>query len=198
MRNPTLIAVLLAVCGCYAQFEGDSITMSHNLCGASGNCMPGGVPLGVVQVSGQNTFTVSFGDQPLLSPTTDLGPATVKTSLTVNDAAFALQPQAGASFSAVNTVTLLAALNPPATPGADPCATASNCVVIADFDKTRDGAADQRIVLTSKGVDLVTVINASTHDLVLQIQATGTAPGPGAWNADLSMDMALKARANFP
>jgi hypothetical protein len=198
MRNLKFISLLvLPLLGCFAQIESNGITMTHNLCGGTTNCMPGGVPLGLVQVSGQNTFTVSFGDQPLLQPSSQLGPTTLKTSLLLNDAAFNLQAQANANFSGVATISLLAAINPPSTPGGDPCATASNCTVVADYDRTRDGVADQRIVLRGRGIDLVNLINQTSHNLTLQIQATGTAPTP-SWNADVSMDMALKSRANLP
>jgi hypothetical protein len=197
MRNLKAICLLIPMLGCYAQLENPSILLTHNLCGGTTNCMPGGAMLGLLQVSGQNTFNVDFGNQPLLKPTSDLGPTTLKTAIALNSAEFDLQPQAGADFSGVNSVSLLAAINPPGTPGGDPCATASNCTVIADFDKTRDGAANQKLVLRSKGIDLINLINQTNHQLMLEIQATGNGPGTN-WNADVSMDIAVTSRANFP
>jgi len=199
MKNLTIPALFLAAqLGCYAQLDNSSITMTHSLCSGGSNCIPGGpgVPLSVIQIGGQNTFNVPFGDQPLLQHANSLGPVSVNSSLLLNDAAFVMKT-AGASFSGVDSITLLAALQPPATPGADPCATASNCVAIASYDKTRDGAADQQLVLKGNGADLLNYINATTHDLIVQIQASGFAPNT-SWNADVAMDMALTARANFP
>jgi len=91
------------------------------------------------------------------------------------------------------TISLLAA--PSAT--TDCSATGSNCTVLADYDRARDGAANQSITLRGRGVDLITFISSTSHSMNLQLQASGTGPS-GAWNADVSMDMGLKARANFP
>ena len=154
--------------------------------------MPGALPLGLMQISGQNTFTVDFGDQPLLQPSTSIGPATVNTSLILGGAGIQLQNAASGDFSQVATISLLAA--PTAT--TDCSATGSNCTVLADYDRARDGAANQSITLTGHGVDLINFIS-TTHSMNLQFQASGTGPS-GAWNADVSMDMGLKARANFP
>ena len=198
MRNSKAIALLIGpLVGCYAQLENPSISVSHPLCTGNTNCIPGGpgVPLSVTPAGG-NTFTVPFGDQPLLKPSSSLGPATLNTSLLMNRATFDMRT-AGADFMNVDSVTLRAALQPANPPGSDPCATASNCVTIATYVKSTDGTANQQIVLKGNGSDLVNYINNTSHDLTIQIQATGFAPNT-PWNADVSMDMALKARANFP
>jgi len=199
MRNRPIIALFLApLLGCFAQLENPSITMTHSLCTGGSNCIPGGpgVPLSVIQIGGSNSFTIGFGDQPLLKPSNSLGPATMNSSLLLNDAAFQMTTT-GADFSQVQTVNLMAAINPPNPAGSDPCATPSNCVAIASYNQSTDGVATQRLVLRGNGSDLLTYINATTHDLIIQIQATGFAPNT-AWNADVSMDMAMKSRANFP
>lgn len=195
MRKFKAISLLvMPLLGCFAQLENPSINVAHNLCGGTTNCMPGAMPLGLVQVSGQNTFTVNFGDQPLLKPSSDLGPATLKTSLLLNGAAVQLQNSASGNFGAVTRISLLAA--PSAT--TDCQAAGSNCTLLADFDSTRDGGpANQTITLKSKGIDLINYISTTSHTMQIQIQASGTGPG-SAWNADVSMDMALTARANFP
>ena len=62
MRNlKTIALLLLPMLGCFAQLEDESVALSHNLCGGTTNCMPGNLPLGLIQISGQNTFTVDFG-----------------------------------------------------------------------------------------------------------------------------------------
>src|SRR6266478_6727790 len=189
MRNLKAISLLLLpLFGCFAQIENPDITLTHNLCGGSTNCMPGALPLGLVQISGQNTFTLNFGDQPLLQPSSSLGPATLNTSLIVGGAGVRLQNSASGNFLNVQKISILAA--PTAT--TDCSATGSNCTLLADYDQTRDGPADQSIVLKGHNVDLISYISTTSHSVQLQFQATGTGPG-SAWNADVSMDMALKA-----
>jgi len=194
MRNLKAISLLLLpLFGCFAQIENPDITLTHNLCGGSTNCMPGALPLGLVQISGQNTFTLNFGDQPLLQPSSSVGPATLNTSLIVGGAGVQLQNSASGDFKSVAKLSLLVA----PTSTTDCSANGSNCTLVADYDQTRDGVADQTIVLRGYGVDLIKYISTTSHSLQLQLQASGQGPG-GAWNADVSMDMALKVRANFP
>ena len=196
MRNLKIIALLLLpLLGCFAQIEDQSVALSHNLCGGTTNCMPGSLPFGggPIQITGQNTFTMNFGDQPLLQPSSSLGPATLNTSLIVGGAGVRLQNSASGNFLNVQKISILAA--PTAT--TDCSATGSNCTLLADYDQTRDGPADQSIVLKGHNVDLISYISTTSHSVQLQFQATGTGPG-SAWNANVSMDMALKARANFP
>jgi hypothetical protein len=193
MRNLKAISLLLfPLLGCFAQLENPSINVAHNLCGGSTNCMPGGLPLNLIQVAGQNTFSVNFGDQPLLKPSSQLGPTTLKTSLILSGAAVQLQNPTSGDFAAVLNVSLLAA--PTAT--TDCKVAGSNCTLLADYDRNRDGPAGQTIVLKGQGVDLISYIS-TTHVLQLQLQAGGQGPA-NAWNADVSMDMALKSRANLP
>jgi hypothetical protein len=195
MRNLKAISLLLLpLFGCFAQIENPDITLSHNLCGGTTNCMPGSMPLGLIQISGQNTFTVNFGDQPLLQPSTSVGPTTVNTSLILSGATMQLQDSASGNFNNVQTITLYAA--PSAT--TDCTATGSGCTVLADYDSARDGIASQTLTLKGHGVDLINYISTGSHTLELQFTATGTTGPANAWNADVSMDMALKARANFP
>jgi hypothetical protein len=194
MRNlKTISLLLLPLFGCFAQVENPDIALSHNLCGGTSNCMPAALPLGLMQISGQNTFTVDFGDQPLLQPSTSIGPATVNTSLILNGAGIQLQNASSGDFSQVATISLLAA--PSAT--TDCSAGGSNCTLLADYDRTRDGVANQTLTLRGYAVDLISFISTTSHSINLQLQATGTGPA-NAWNADVSMDMAMKARANFP
>jgi hypothetical protein len=193
MRNLKAVSLLLLpLLGCYAEVDNPSISLSHNLCGGTTNCMPGGVPLSLIQISGQNTFSVDFGDQPLLQPSTGLGPATLKTSLILNGASVQLQSSASGNFNQVTRISLLNA--PSAT--TDCSASGNNCTLLADFDSTRDGQANQTITLRGANVDLINFISAA-HSINLQLQAAGNGPG-SAWNAEVSMDMALTSRANFP
>jgi hypothetical protein len=199
MRNLRAIALLLTpLMGCYAQLENPSVTMTHPLCPAGTDCVPGGSSsLSVIQVSGTNTFVVDFGDQPLLQSSSEIGPATVKTSLILNQALFDMTTS-GADFTGVNTIQLLSAPRESTGPGDDPCAPPTSCPILAAYDSSTDGTANQRIVLRGNGSDLISLIDPTTHRLVIEIQASGQAPSPPLWSADVSMDMALTSRADFP
>jgi hypothetical protein len=64
-----------------------------------------------------------------------------------------------------------------------------------------DGPADQTLLLRGQGQNMIDVINSSSHSLILEIQASGNAPGSISvplWNASLDLDLALTARASFP
>src|SRR5882724_9016442 len=95
-RVPALLAALLA--GCFAQLEDQSVTVTRPLCNGA-PCVPGGGANlnAALQASGYNTFKISFGDQPLLKSSTTIGPATVSTSLILNQAQFDMKT-AGADF----------------------------------------------------------------------------------------------------
>jgi hypothetical protein len=199
MPNRTVIAlILLPLLGCFVQVENDSIVLTHNLCGTGTNCIPGGgAPLSLIQVSGTNTFTVDFGDQPLLQPSTEVGPATLTTSLLLNQAAFDMATS-GANFNGVSSVQLVVAPRASTGPGDDPCAAPTTCPAIASYNQATDGVADQHITLRGNGSDMVNYIDQTAHSLIVEIKAQGTAPSAASWNADVSMDMALKSRAKFP
>ena len=199
MRNRKLIAFLFApLLGCFAQVDAPELTMTRPLC-ATTDCVPGGAaPLTIIQVSGANTFTVDFGDQPLLKPSSDLGPATLNTSLILNSGAMdMITAGSGADFSQVQTVTVFA-LNPGVSPAGDPCATAGNCTIIASYNRNTDPAATRHLDLKGNGSDLVKLIDQASHSLTLEIQASGQAPSPALWNANVSMDMSLTSRASYP
>lgn len=197
MRIAKLTALLVVpLLGCYAQLEVPGVVMTHTLCSAA-DCVPGGgLPLSVIQVSGLNTFTVDFGDQPLLQSSNAIGPTTLKTNLILNSGAFDMKT-AGGSFNNVTSVQLLA-VHPGIPLTGDPCATAANCTAVAAYTQSTDGTADQRLVLKGNGTDLIALIDQSSHQLNLEIKASGQAPAPANWNADVSMDMSLTSRANLP
>jgi hypothetical protein len=202
MRNLKTIAliVLPLLAGCFAQLETNDVTLSHSLCGTGPDCVPGGgASLTLIQVSGSNTFAVDFGNQPLLQPSSSLGPATLNTTLLLNGVAFDITTTGtGADFSGVQTVQLLVAPRASTGPGDDPCATQGTCSLIASFDRATDGAGTRHLALKTSGIDLINFIAQASHSLILEIKATGNAPQPTFWNADVSMDISLTSRANFP
>ena len=195
-RVPALLAALLT--GCFAQLEDQSVIVSRPLCNGA-PCVPGGSGVDLnaaLKASGYNTIKLSFGDQPLLNSSTSIGPATVTTSLLLNQGQFAMKT--AGDFSQVQSLTLLAAPRM-SNGGDDPCAGATpTCPTLAAYSKATDGTATQTLVLKGTGVDLLPLINATTHDLIIEITATGQAPSQALWDADASIDMAMKARANIP
>jgi hypothetical protein len=199
MRNTTVMALLLApLVGCFAQIEDPSVVMTHPLCPTGTDCVPGGgTSLSYFQVSGTNTFVVNFGDQPLLKSSTSVGPATVNTKLILNRAMFDMKTT-NADFTGVTSVKLVVAPRQSTGPSDDPCAAPTNCPVLAQYTQSPGNVANQQIVLSGNSSDLITYIDQASHQMIIEIQATGTAPTPPLWSADVSMDMAFESRANFP
>jgi hypothetical protein len=198
MRNRNWIALFVApLLGCYVQVEDPSLTLTKTLCTGS-DCIPGGsAPLSLIQVSGANTFSFNFGDQPLLQKSTSVGPATMKSTLLLSGAAFDMLTS-GADFNGVQSLSVMA-VNPGAPAGGpDPCATASNCTTLATYTKPAGSTPGRHLDLVSAGSDLVDFIDPTTHTLVLEIRGSGTAPAPAQWNAQVSMDMSFTSRANLP
>ncbi len=196
MRNLKWMALLVApLIGCYAQIEDPSLTLTQTLCAAS-DCIPGGgAPLTLIQVSGANTFSFNFGNQPLLEKSTSVGPATLNNSLLLNGGAFDMVTS-GADFNGVQTLTVYA-VNPGVSTAGDPCATASNCTAIATYAQTPSSPPGRHLPLQSGGADLLNFIDPTSHTITFEIRGTGTAPTPAAWNANVSMDMSLTSRANL-
>jgi hypothetical protein len=195
-KVPALLAALLT--GCFAQLEDRSVTISRPLCSGA-PCVPGGSGVDLntaLRASGYNTVRLSFGDQPLLKSSTSVGPATLSTSLVLNHAQFAMKT--AGDFSQVQSLTLLAA-KAMSSGGNDPCLGATPaCPTLATYTQATDGIATQTLVLKGTGIDLIPLIDPTTHDLIIEIRATGNAPGTAVWDADASMDMYFKSRANIP
>ena len=202
MSRLPLLVLVASLAGCYAQLQDDSVQLDHSLCSNNTACIPGGTavtPIPASQAfntSGLNTFTIGFGDNPAFQASQSVGPATLNNTLALNSASFVMATS-GADFSGITSVQLLSAPQA-ASPGVDPCPAANSCPVIAVYDSTVDGPATQSVVMRSQVANLLTLINSSTHDLIIEVKVTGNAPTAPQWNAHLVMDMAVKARANFP
>jgi hypothetical protein len=195
------IALLAAsLASCYAQVEDTSVVVTHSLCTPStSDCLPGGgagIPAGA---GGGNTFTVPFGDVPLLKSSASFGPATLRTTLVLNRSTFTMGGTPGANFSGITQVQLLSAPTASTGPGNDPCASPPTpCPVIAAYNKATDGAADQQIVLKTQIPNLVDLIDPTTHQIIFEVQAQGQAPTPLLWRASFGLDLAIKSRAGIP
>ncbi len=197
---PVLLPLLLA--GCFAQIEDSSVSLTQPLCpSATSNCIPGaGQPLSVIRANGTNTVTVPLGDQNFFKPETSLGPTKLVSKLVLNQATLDMLT-AGSDFSGVTEMTILSAPRESTGPSDDPCAPGSPpCTILASFIQA-GAPAGQQLILKGAGADVIALIDQTKHQLVIQVRAKGSAPGSVSapfWNANLTVDMALRARVNFP
>jgi len=189
-----------SLASCYAQVEDGSVQITHSLCSPStNNCIPGGgLALSTFKANGNNTFTVPVADVPFLNGSKSLGPATVNTTIALNNATFDMVPQPNADFKGLTQVQLLKAPRASTGPTDDPCATPVNCPVLAAYNQATDGVADQHIVLKSQVSNLLDSIDQTNHNIIFEVTAKGNAPTPAFWSADFTMDLGLKARAGVP
>ena len=197
------IVVLVAqLTGCYLQVEDESVQVTHSLCNPStSNCIPGGgvTPISAFNSSGSNMFTVNLGDVPLLKNSDSLGPATLHTTIALKSASFDMVTTgSNADFSGVQTIQLLSA--PSGSPsGTDPCVDIAKCKIIAVYDRSIDGIPDaRRIVMKSRIPNLVDVIDPTSHSITIEVKASGAAPRAPFWTANLTMDLGIKSRVNYP
>lgn len=203
------LGILLAaasLASCYAQVEDGSVQLTHALCPPSGptNCIPGGgTSIPTFVPSGSNSFTVNVGDVPFLKSSSSAGPATLHTTLVLNKATFDINPSSGpnANFNGITQVQLLAhrPSSSPASPTDVPCpGSASNCAVIAVYNQSTDGVANQQIVLKSQVANLIDLIDQTSHSIVFEVSVKGVSPQPPFWSASFTMDLGLSARASLP
>jgi len=188
-----LLALTLA--GCYAQVDDQSVSLIHDFCTPATNpCIPGAsVDVSLASLVPSQDLTVDLGSSDLLSTgTTKAGPITLTSSLVVNKAVFSILGPAGADFSQVTFVELLAVTN-----NDDACTVASDCTTIANYDATTDGPAGTTIVLKGTGVSVIGLAGNS-HQLSLKVNAKGYAPAPTLWAGSLDLDMGLSARGDYP
>jgi hypothetical protein len=188
-----------SLASCYAQVEDGSVQITHSLCSPStNNCIPGGgVALSTFKANGNNTFTVPVADVPFLNGSKSLGPATVNTTIALNNSTFDMIT-AGADFKGLTQVQLLKAPRASTGPTDDPCAAPANCPVLAAYNQATDGVADQHVVLKSQVSNLIDFIDQTNHNIIFEVSAKGNAPQPAFWSADFTMDLGLKARAGVP
>jgi hypothetical protein len=106
---------------------------------------------------------------------------------------------AGADFKGITQVQLLRAPQASTGPGNDPCAAPPTpCPVLAVYNQSTDGVADQQIVLKSQVSNLIDLIDPTNHNLIFEVSVKGIAPKPAFFSADFTMNLGLKARAGLP
>lgn len=201
MRH-SLFGILLAaasLASCYAQVEDGSLQVTHSLCTPStNNCIPGGgLALSTFNANGNNTFTVNLGDVPFLKSSSSLGPATLHTTLALNDATFDMNT-AGADFKGLTQVQLLKAPRASTGPTDEVCPATANCPVLAAYDQASDGVADQQVVLKSQVANLIDFIDPTNHNIIFEVSVKGIAPKPAFFSADFTMNLRIKAQAGVP
>jgi hypothetical protein len=195
-----ILLAAASLCSCYAQIEDGSVQVTHSLCTPStNNCIPGGgLAISTFSASGNNTFTVNLGDVPFLKSSSSLGPATLHTTLALNNATFDMNT-AGADFKGITQVQLLRAPQASTGPGNDPCAAPPTpCPVLAGYNQASDGVADQQVVLKSQVANLIDFIDPTNHNIIFEVSVKGIAPKPAFFSADFTMNLALNARAGLP
>lgn len=174
-----LLAALLAACGqplLYAELDAPSVAVTQAL-----PALPGAPPIDAPATA------LPPGGMDLPLGGIDLGAEGEHSRITLNGATLQLlHPSAGTSFAGVRTAELQ--LLPAA--GSNQAA-----VVIASYDRARDGAAADRLVLRAAAeVDLLPYLSA--QQVRVQVLVAGVPPGPlgSTWSSDLTVDLHVLAR----
>ncbi len=183
----------VALAGCYAQVEDTDVAyLQSNVCGTPPTCPGNNTALnfGTVLVP---PFATDLGNAGLLtSSESKQGPLTFRGGMLLNQTVVTMTTPADGNFNGLRTVDLRAAV------GNDNCAQLSaTCRSVGSFDSGRDGVAQQRLVLRGTNVNLLEIAGPSKR-LTIYVRATGNAPTPPTWNADLELDLAISTRASFP
>lgn len=202
MRNTVALLVPLALSGCYAQIEDSSVSITRPICDpATPNCIPGGgVPLNFIQASGRNTLKVPLGNQDFIKPQLAVGPTKLTSHLVLNQAVVDMKT-AGADFKGITQATIFSAPRESTGTNDDPCAASTVCPMLASYDQATGGVADQQLVMKGTGTDLIPLIDQVNHQLIIEVRAKGNGPGGPAilqWGANITFDMGLSARVNYP
>jgi hypothetical protein len=193
IRRALILLCLTALSGCYAEIEDSDVSFTEtNVCG-TGNCTGNGAMLTLSSVF-IPPVNVNLGDAGVFTSShSKQGPITFDGSLVINKATVTLTtPQTG-DFSGIRSVDLRASLN------GNNCAQISdNCKSIATYDFTRDGPVTRTLVIKGTGANLLDFASGNSKTITVLAKATGNAPAPLTWNADIDMNTAIKARGSFP
>jgi len=172
-------AALLAACGqplLYAEIDAPSVAVTQAL-----PALPGSPPVDAPATAlPPDGLDLPLGD-------IDLGAEGEHSRITLNGATLQLvNPAAGTSFSGVRAAELQLLTDPG---GNQPA------VVLASYDRARDGVASERLVLRAAAeVDLLPYLSAQR--VRVQVVVAGTPPGPlgSTWSSDLTVDLHVLAR----
>src|SRR5258708_12803511 len=139
-----ILLAAASLASCYAHVEDGSIQVTHSLCTPStNNCiLGGGIAISTFNANGNNTFTVNLGDVPFLKNSSSLGPATLHTTLALNNATFDMNT-AGADFKGITQVQLLKAPRASTGPTDEPCPATANCPLLPVYNQASDAVAHQ-------------------------------------------------------
>ncbi len=187
-----ILLALTVLAGCYAQIEDTDVAyVQSDVCGTPSTCLGNNTALTLAS-DFVPKITVNLGDSGLLtSSQSKQGPLTFNGSLILNQAILTMTTPTAGNFNGIRSIDLRAAL------GNDTCAALSaNCKSIATYDSTRDGTANQMLVVKGSGVNLLDLTDA--HQLTIFARGTGNAPSVPSWNGNLDLNMSIKARGSFP
>jgi len=193
MSRTAIYLLLVALGGCYAQLEDTDVAyVQSSICGPAQGCVGNNI---LINPGSNFTPPIPFdlGSAGLLTNSVSKqGPITFHGGVLLNQAVVVMTTPDSGNFNGLRTVEVLAAV------GNDNCAQVSpKCNSLAIYDSTRDGVAQRRLVLKGNGVNLSDLAGPSGR-LSVYVRAAGNAPAVPTWNADLELDLAIKARGGFP
>ncbi len=194
MSRSTIYLLLVALGGCYAQLEDTDVAyVRSSICGPAPGCVGNNIP---INPASNFTPPIEFdlGNAGLLTNSVSKqGPITFHGGVLLNQAVVAMTTPDSGNFNGLRTVEVRAAAS-----GNTNCAQiSSTCKSLAIYDSSRDGVAQKSLVLKGNAVNLSDLAGPSNR-LSVYVRATGNAPAVATWNADLELDLAIKARGDFP
>jgi hypothetical protein len=206
IRNLGALLAALALSGCFAEVEDESLVYTQSLpvCDGGGtSCTFQGVgaPGALIAIgigSQGTTFTIDLGDQDLFDTKKDLGLATLENTLTLNGMTLHMTT-AGADFSGVQGMKLREITSGLSDPEADALCASDTCALptcqdIATYDQARDGPAGDTVTLQGSSLNLLDLMSAGQLRLCVVVSG---APPAQDWRADATLDMGVKAHAGM-
>ena len=188
---PALAALAtLALGGCYAEVEDPSVAIKK-ICTGGTDCTFQGVPNALQELlplplaSGALDYTLDLGNQDVFKPEQDVGPMTFRSLLAVNEIAIDAHgvPLDGISHLQISQVAFAGC-------SADQCTP----TIIASYDRV-DGTSSDPTHIVLKGNPDVNLL-AFGNQISIRLEASGQVPAV-AWQADLTVNGRLKARADW-
>jgi hypothetical protein len=186
-----LLAAALALAGCYAEVEDQSVSITRACTPTTTDCTFQGVPTALQALlplslsSGSADFGVDLGDSDFLRPEKELGPLLVHGVLAVNQVVVATQD--GVALDGIETlqVTLLEHAG---------CDASCQSTPVATYHRPAAGPPDPtRLVLT--GNPDANLLQYGSK-LAVRLEASGRVPAV-SWKVDLTIDGRFKARADW-
>ena len=193
MPSPRSLAsalAALALTGCYAQIEDQSVSITK-ACDGGSDCTFSGIPTALQELipislaSGSTDVAIDLGDQDFLKPEKELGPLTLRSNLGVDQVV--VQSHGGVPLDGIQSlrVTQVSSVG---------CTGLCGDTVVATYERPTNGPPDPtRLVL--QGNPNVNLLQFGTK-LAIRLEASGRLPDVN-WSADLTVEGHLEARADW-